>query len=84
MRKPLLPSIKDTSFFVVALIVIVLDQVIKAVIVTLPSDFSKSLLGSFLTLTSVKNFGASFGILHGRMFFLILFSVAVILMILLS
>lgn len=83
VRKPLLPSVKDTSFFAVALVVIVLDQLIKAAIIKLPTDFSKPLLGSFLTLTNVKNFGASFGILQGRTFFLVLFSAAVILLILL-
>ncbi len=83
VRHPLLPSIKDTSFFAVALTVIALDQVIKAAIVALPGDFSKPLLGPVLTIMHVRNLGASFGILQGRTVFLIIFACIVILLLLL-
>jgi len=83
VKKPLLPSIKDTSFFLIASIVVVLDVFIKSIIIGLPSGFSKHILGSFLMIIPATNFGASFGMLQGKTLFLILFSIVVVVMILL-
>ncbi len=69
-------------FWVIAIIVVMLDQLTKAIVVTkIPFNTSVEVLGSVLSFTSVHNTGAGFGILQGQNSLFILVALVAIIVI---
>ena len=66
--------------FILSFISIILDQVTKLMAIKyLKSAASRKIIGDFLQLTYVENYGAAFGILQNRKIFFIIVTSAVIL-----
>jgi len=65
----------DALFFLIALTVLVVDQITKA-LVRNNLDYGESWPNEdwFLTITNISNSGAAFGILQGQTFFLVMTS----------
>ncbi len=67
----MIPRPNNGKFFLLVVIVFLFDIITKA-LVRNNLDAPVNVIGNFLTLTFVKNFGAGFSILQGQRIFLIL------------
>ncbi len=64
-------------FFIVAGVIVIIDQLCK-LIITKGVDNSVSVIGDFLKISNIHNYGAGFGILQGQQLLLIIASTIVI------
>jgi signal peptidase II len=70
---------KFLKYYILAFVVLVLDQVTKWVIVNrLILNESRSVIGEFFQITSHRNKGAAFGILQNQRWFFIVITIVVV------
>ena len=75
----LLPIFKRAMiYFIIATLIIALDQFTKYLIRDLPLEFEYELIGKFLRIVHVVNSGAAFGMFSGNTKFLLLVPIVVI------
>ena len=75
----LLPIFKRAMiYFLIATLIIALDQFTKYLIRDLPLEFEYELIGKFLRIVHVENSGAAFGMFSGNTKFLLLVPIVVI------
>ena len=75
----LLPIFKRAMiYFLIATLIIALDQFTKYLIRDLPLEFEYELIGKFLRIVHVENSGAAFGMFNGNTKFLLLVPIVVI------
>ena len=75
----LLPIFKRAMiYFIIATLIIALDQFTKYLIRDLPLEFEYELIGKFLRIVHVENSGAAFGMFSGNTKFLLLVPIVVI------
>ncbi len=70
--------VRRNNFFWIAAAVVVLDQLLKYVMQSLPVSFSLSIIPNFLSISLIHNYGAGFGILQNQRLLLILVSLIVL------
>ena len=75
----LIPIFKRAMiYFLIATLIITLDQFTKYLIRDLPLEFEYELIGKFLRIVHVENSGAAFGMFSGNTKFLLLVPIVVI------
>lgn len=77
MKKINIKSQNKILFIITSLLLIILDQISK---LSIPKGYTNKLT-SFLSFTYIENYGAGFGIMQGKTFFLIIISIIAILII---
>ncbi len=69
---------KDKTFALIVGVIVLLDQAAKFLASRLPLDTEVPIIGSFFSLTHVRNTGAAFGIFHNQNIILIVMMILVL------
>lgn len=72
----------NKKIFAVGVIVLILDQITKILVGTyLPYGDSVTIIKNFFSLTNISNTGAAFSILQGRTMFIVILSIAIMIIV---